>query len=198
MKKLFLAFTAFAGMLTGLSLTSCGGGGGGGGNLSGTVFDMGRYKIILNEQVEGIKNFYDADITDPSEDHYTEARVSLFNVNMENGKLKSAQGTVNAACFSDSSFAETFVKIFWDVNDVDVNLIQASNADDGSMFTITTEGGNSVSIKWLFGSAPSWTGSINGANEERWLIPYHDDEEDSDVEEAQGLKEAIHTGYVLY
>lgn len=198
MKKLFLAFTAFAGMLTGLSLTSCGGGGGGGDNLSGTVFDMGRYKIILNEQVEGIKNFYDADITDPSEDHYTEARVALFNVNMENGKLKSAQGTVNAACFSDSSFAEVFVKIFWDVNDVDVNLIQASPAADGSMFTITTGGDNSVSIKWLFGSSPSWTGSINGANAERWLIPCHDDEEDSDVEEAQGLKEATHTGYVLY
>lgn len=198
MKKLFLAFTAFAGMLTGLSLTSCGGGGGGGGNLSGTVFDMGRYKIILNEQVEGIKNFYDADITDPSEDHYTEARVSLFNVNMENGKLKSAQGTVNAACFSDSSFAEVFVKIFWDVNDVDVHLIQASPAADGSMFTITTGGDNSVSIKWLFGSDPSWTGSINGANAERWLIPYYDDEEEGNVEDAQGTNEATHTGYVLY
>ena len=39
MKKLFLAFTAFVGMLTGLSLTSCGGGGGGG-NLAGTVLYM--------------------------------------------------------------------------------------------------------------------------------------------------------------
>lgn len=213
MKKLFLAFTAFAGMLTGLSLTSCGGGGGGT-NLAGTTFHMGKYKIILNEQVEGVKDFYDADITDPNGEHYTEACISLFNVEMENGKLKSAEGNVSSACFSDSSYGEIFVKMFWGyVSSVDVNMIYASeNSKDaptgrgGSMFTITAGGGNSVTIDWHFAPTPTWTGTINNTAGHYWLIPTYtvEDEEDTEnlnnnmIENSEGLTDVSHTGTIIY
>ena len=213
MKKLFLAFTAFVGMLTGLSLTSCGGGGGGT-NLAGTTFHMGKYKIILNEQVEGIQDFYDADITDASGDHYTETCISLFDVVMENGKLKSAKGNVSSACFSDSSYGEIFVKMFWSgLSDVTVNMIYASpnstdapTGDGGSMFTITAGSGNSVTIDWHFADMPIWKGTINGTAGNYWLIPSYPvvDEENAEdlnnnmIDNPNGESSQTHYGYVIY
>lgn len=213
MKKLFLAFTAFAGMLAGLSLTSCGGGGGGT-NLTGTTFNMGKYKIILNEQVEGVKNLYDADITDPSGDHYVEASITLFNVEMENGKLKSANGNVSPACFSDSSYGEIFVKMFWEnLSNVDVNMIYASpdstdapTGDGGSMFTITAGSDNSVTIEWHFAAMPIWLGTLNNTTGYYWLIPSYPvvDEENTEdldrnlIENSVGKQSASHTGTIIY
>ena len=210
MKKLFLAFTAFVGMLTGLSLTSCGGGGGGG-NLAGTVFDMTHYRIVLNEQVEGFKDSYSAYITDPDGDHYAGARVSLFNVEMENGKLKKAEGNVASECFSDSSYGEIFVRMFWNgLQDVTVNMIYAAgggeptgNGNEGSMFTIEALGGNKVAITWHFAEKPVWKGTINGAAGDYWLIPEYnidpDEEPDVDMINKQEGKSVItHKGVVIY
>lgn len=203
MKKLFLAFTAFAGMLTGLFLTSCGGGGGGG-NLSGTVFDMTHYRIVLNEQVEGFKNSYSAYITDPDGDHYTGVRVSLFNVVMENGKLKQADGNVASECFSDSSYGEIFLRIFWSgLQEVTVNTIYAAPDSSDSMFTIDALGGNDVSITWHFAEKPVWKGTINGAAGNYWLIPVYETDPDVDpdvdlIDQPKGLSGKTHNGVIIY
>lgn len=199
MKKLFLAFTAFVGMLTGLSLTSCGGGGGGG-NLVGTVLYMTKpgYKIIFNEQVDGIADTYVADITDPSEDHYTRALMTFSSVEMDNGKLKKATGSLVSECFDDPDYARVYVWMFGTRGDVDAQSITATAS--GDMFTLTATGDGAVTIDWKFSSAPYWTDSDDVKHA---LIPPPAGENDTtteggnDDDEVDGGDSDTHTGYIL-
>ena len=203
MKKLFLAFTAFVGMLTGLSLTSCGGGGGGG-NLAGTVLYMtsNGYKIIFNEQVEGIANSYVADITDPAEDHFTRAILTFSNVTMDNGKLSSATGSFASECFDDPDYPRVLVWMFGTQGET---AVESVTVGEGSKFTLTATDDGGVTIVWEFTSRPYW---IDGDGQKNALIPPsseennttteggNDDDQDDD-DEVNGGKTATHTGYIL-
>ena len=203
MKKLFLAFTAFVGMLTGISLTSCGGGGGGS-NLVGTVLYMTKpgYKIIFNEQVDGIANTYVADITDPAEDHYTRALMTFSSVKMDNGKLESATGSLVSECFNDPDYAKVYVWMFGTTGEVDAQSITATAS--GDMFTLTAKGDGTVTIVWQFSAKPYWTDSDDVKHA---LIPPSDDQngttteggndDDDDNDEVNGGDSDTHYGYIL-
>ena len=204
MKKLFLAFTAFVGMLTGLSLTSCGGGGGGG-NLAGTVLYMTShgYKIIFNEQVEGIANSYVADITDPAEDHYTRALMTFSSVKMDNGKLESATGSLVSECFDDPDYAKVYVWMFGTKGEVDAQSITATATSD--MFTLTATDDGTVAIVWKFSAKPYWTDSDDVKHA---LIPPPAEgndttteggngDDDNDDDEIDGGDTDTHYGHIL-
>ena len=212
MKKLFLAFTAFAGMLTGLSLTACSGGGSGD-NLSGTVLFMqasNAYKIIINEQVDGLKTVYSADITDSVERYYTKAILSFTNVEMSNGKLKHATGNLAPESFNEPDFPNVLVWMFGTVGDVNANRVSFVGDAEG-VFEINVGDNDKVTIDWTFSSIPYWQEGSNENSEKYALIPLKkndgsgdgsgegedDDEDDDNDDEVKGDDYAQHHGKLL-
>jgi hypothetical protein len=180
-------------MLTGLSLTSCGGGGGGG-NLAGTVLYMAAngYQIIFNEQVDGVANTYEADITDLAGDHYTRVVLWVSGVQMDDGKLSSATGAFSAACYRDSDYPRLLVRMFGTEGEPDVESVTVGA---GAKFTLTAKDGDTIELKWEFAETPYWV--KNGENVKNPLIAPAADQTPPDGEnEVNGGTTATHEGSI--
>ena len=127
MKKIFLPILALCGMITGFTLTSCGGGGGGG-NVSGTTIVMQSgigYFIQFNEKVEGTGQTYRAkmwnDYNDETDLWITVTRAPEYN---DNGKIISMEAEVSVTTLDYES-----CKIFYAI----VNAMPAP--EDGEEVT---------------------------------------------------------------
>ena len=110
MKKLFLAVMALAGMITGLTLTSCGGGGGGN-NLTGTYIAVNgpasSYYVLFVEREMG--EVYSAIISDTAGSADSYMTVSISEARYGGGKdgdtLTYLKGTTSPASLQAKSNA---------------------------------------------------------------------------------------------
>jgi hypothetical protein len=132
MKKIFLPFLALCGMITGLTLTSCGGGGGGGAtNMAGMIISVQSgvtYDMVFGDKVMGSDNAYYVTLVTPEGDT-SPVTADITAWPSGEGKISSPAGLIG---LKGSLSADTY-----DYDDMELffNILAAGAAEneDGEM-----------------------------------------------------------------
>ena len=97
MKKIFLPLLALCGMITGLTLTSCGGGGNGGAtNMSGMIISAQSgvgYDMVFGDKVPGSSSAYSVTLLSPVGDT-SPITIDITNWPSGEGKISSPAGLI--------------------------------------------------------------------------------------------------------